>query len=292
MKTTEYTAILDAPDLAGAITLWHLHSTVDSSALAAAWEAADLPEELLTIRVSERAALTYAVKRAASRDHIIEQTRTGYAVLVKQHLADDRIGTEQVAHFKLGDQRTSVKIAGAREVVRKVACDTDDTRLAEEVERLYTWRLATWTTQDMSLLLVQLVKHLAGISIRDGVYFIQPTRLPMWETIAGVVESVSHHCIYKVPAMNSDQTVRVCLDSVVRKAEAEIAALEDALDDDKLGKRALRTKADAAERINEEIGGYVDFLGNDVLDKLRDQFSTLQSRLMAASLATSGDDND
>jgi hypothetical protein len=180
------------------------------------------------------------------------------------------------------EQGVSVKVdAGGRLTIEPV-----DSAEAGLISTTYANHLDHLATTDISGLLCRMVGKSSAVSLRDtgGFYFVPRANLDGWRKVVSVIRSVSAHKVYEMPALASDEAVGAILDAIETEASADVAALEEALDNPKLGVRALEGRIDKCGRVEKKVAQYEALLGRS-LEHLTEKLASIQARLTEAALA-------
>lgn len=211
----------------------------------------------------------------------------GAWALVEEFVAEhETTGKKKLTHVQRGTVRLDARYKPEFEDV--------PAEIAQVVEANYGRELDVLSASDISAWLVQMVAKLSATSLRErgGVYFIPQPYVAAWERLVKAVRACSAHKMYSAPAMRSDDVVEAVLDSITEEAQLECAALEKELttedDGEGLGVRALKTRADRAQRMARKVGDY-EQLFSVKLDALRARLEDLQTNIGAAVLAAEAD---
>ena len=275
---------------AGAIVYWSLRGTLEVGALADAWAAADLPEELLLGAPTPDAALSRAVRTLATPRTLVRplEGRKGYA------LVQERTKGEGLEHVVL----ISVRLDGAGRpqfllhehgnwlsLARDTFGDTASLKRAQAITAAYDKALGECAAEDVGGWLVRIaLRHLDGVGLRDagGFYYVPPGQVHVWERVKLAVKAVSEHKLAQIDALRTDDVVDAVLDAVEAEAAATVERTFAELADD-MGTRALRTRVRQAEDVLAKVGRYEGLLGVR-LEKIRERVGECQAAVSAALL--------
>lgn len=267
----------------GALIWWRLGGTISYEKLLDAWTQAGLDPDLLSDSCGPKKALRRAVDCQLDKGHLRRKAPKGGWLIKGETVDMERNDT---------DIRTECKVY--LDAVGRLTCEPADHPLAEDIRASYDRALSTITSQDVTSLLTDLIDHSRGVALREGggIYFLMPDRLTEFMAMKKVIESISAHRIYTVPAMRSQDIV----DGVLAGVEEEASAAADKLDkalarsgDDALGARALKTKASECESMLDKLTGYEASMGVK-LDGIRKRLDDLRANVAQAILASEEDD--
>lgn len=278
----------DAPETAGAISYWRLSGDVDLDKLRAAWIAAGLDPAVLPARPSQETALHRAVQTLAAKRRLVRPlgNRNEWAI-VDETVIDTTISHNVIAHVRY------VKDSAEQVQINVQGAGYDEENLAPKIRAEYLAQRGRLAATDVSGWLIRQAAKLQAVTLRDlgGIYFIPRGGVDYWRKVADVVEAVSSHRVFKIPALKNTEAVAAILDAITQEAATVAAAIEEELrldGDDKLGDRAIRTRATTCAALLTKVGGYEELLGVK-LDEIRARVIDLQSNLAIAGLADSGD---
>lgn len=268
----------EALPTAGSVVWWRLSGPLNVEELGAAWERAGLDEALLPNGLTDDAALRKAVDGRKSSTRRVERlpNRSGWAIVEVGGEGDDP--TFEVSC------RVKLLADGALDI-----SNPDFDSLAEDFRRhreeLPSGEVGSW--------LVRMAQKMNAVHLRPegGIYFVPRASLDQWRAMAAVLQEVSKHTLYQIPAMRSDEAVRAVLDALTLEAGKAITDMEDDLLQGSVGARGLSNRADHCDRVKEKLSAYDSLLG-DGLDVLRGELDKLKARLAAAALLAMGSDDD
>lgn len=286
------TAILVSEELAGmsgAQVHWKLSSTtVDHTALTAAWKKASLPMSLVPSTAEPETVLRRAVSELR-KPHLLVRNHKGVFVL-----SDERVRKEGVEYPQ--DVSYTPRTTVSMSKTGKVKVEPFDQAVYDTVNDAYQTGLGELSSADFTPWLVRLVAYCAGVSMREGggIYFIPRAQVPTWRMIKATISSVSEHKLYMIPAMQSDEAVEAILDAIESEAAAEAARLERKLfpneegaEPEQLGLRALHSLGEEAKAVARKVGVYEALLGTR-LEKFGEQMTKIKRGLTVAALKAEG----
>lgn len=284
-------------DTAGAIVYWRLSGDVDYDQLKEAWEEAGLPAKLLPSLPSRQVALTRAfrdmVKALSHEDrdihatklHSVTESGSNHGWILLENVT--KKGSEKVryeeqfrAYFK-GDKTLVFKPENYARTEQLLK----DFRANQKV--LAQTDVGTWMSQ-------KITQDLTMLTLRDtgGIYFVPRNKMERLAQIKQALEKATDNVVFQIPSLKSDEAVEALLDALVREAEAEAQSIEkqlEALDDDsvddkdKLGARALRSRAAKCDRMTDKVEMFEQILDTR-LDALRERMETLQAASVEAAI--------
>jgi hypothetical protein len=268
----------DAPDTAGAIVWWRLSGTIRRDELGDAWGQAGLtgPDDLsLPDYTTPKQALQRALPVVEDKRHFLRSLpqHGGWAV-VEEHLDS----TTTLAHQVVA----TVSVKDDRLVI-----DPPDYRDAGRIEEEFLACLERLETTDVSGWLAgTLMPAAKAVTLRDtgGIYFIPREYVDLYKRYTDVLAAVGAHRFFLVPALRSDEAVEAILDALCREAEQAALQVETELDNERLGKRALLTRMDAAEAMLAKVRTYESLLGRG-LDQLVQRIEGLKAGITVAMLS-------
>ena len=265
-------AVTEAVPDAGAIVWWRLSGDVTLLALAAAWEAAGLPDVALPSLPGDAAALSHAVHSVAERRTLSRPLADGGRALVREH-AD---GADLDYDVSL---RARVSEGGVLTLDPPDHPDAATVRDAFNAARqnLGEGRVGGW--------LVRLVARVDGIRLRDGggVYFVPATRVAEWRRMAGALMAAHPaHRVNLVPALRAEDAVAAVLDALSVEADATAVEMLEGVDD--LTARRTEGRVARTEAMLAKVARYEALLGQMAGD-VAGRLEALRGSLAAAALA-------
>ncbi len=269
-------------NISGIIAFWKLGGAVVYQSLADEWEQLGLDNKLLPAPVSKSNALRRTL--ATFRDpHVLvrplQNVVEGYVLVTEMY------GSDGMPEYTNG---MSVRLIDGEPHVD----GTDDAATSKQVRATFNHQLNTLTQQDVSVWLVDLVRSVQAVRLREtgGIYFIPRNTLATWRAYVAAIRAASSAKVYEIPSLQSDEAVVAVLDAVTREAEEaseEMAQQLDAIGE--LSERQRATRMEHIERVEAKVATYEQLFGVR-LNALHEQFELLQSRICASALAASAID--
>lgn len=133
--------------------------------------------------------------------------------------------------------------------------------------------------------MVWLADRLHAVALRDrgGMYFLLRESVAEWRKMVEVVEAVSGHRVYNIPALRSEDAAKAVLDAVEAEALEAIERTREELKGE-LSDRALKTRQERCQQIATKVESYEEALGGK-LEALRPLLDELHASIVAAALA-------
>lgn len=268
-------AVVDA-ETAGAIVWWRLSGQLPLEDLAIAWHAAGLDPALLPKRPTPTESLARAMREHQSARVLARPLggRRGWA-LVQETPSDSDLDYDTIC--------TARVIADDNVAVNSDAPD----ELVHRVQDSYLHYRGTYTTADISTWIsAKLIGQVEAIKLREtgGIYFVPRGHVELFRRWVSVLGSVSDHVVYEVPALKSEEAVEAILAALMTEADDEVEGMEDELDCEELGKRALKTRERRCEALRSKLQTYEELLGRS-LDAMQERVEALQGTVVASILA-------
>lgn len=278
----------EASEIAGAISYWRLSGSVGLSNLAIAWAAQGLDAKLLPEPPANETALGRAVRDLqAKRRRVFPLARRGAWVVKDESVTFDG---EDVTHVRVA----TVKFKDGGPVIEAGEASAEAFAVVSAlIHEGFSRACVELAPEDISAWLIGLANDNASVSLREsgGIYFLPRTATDFWRKVVRAVESCSGHRIFQIPAMKNSEAVNAIFDAVVSEANRAVAAIETELlaeGDDRLGARALESRAAACDAMLTKIAGYETLLGVP-FDLMRSRVDDLRASVVAASLRTDDD---
>ncbi len=275
-------AVMDATgETAGSIVWWRLSGDTNMEDLEQVWGAAGLDPALLPKKVTPAEALARAM-RGKQRQRTLARPlsgRRGWA-LVAETPHDEDLEYKTLCTGRVEKNGTLHLNHGADGVIR------------DEIRVAYEEALDTLTATDVSLWVSQrLVGRVKAVKLRDtgGIYFIPRGEMATFRGWMGALGEISDHQIFEVPALRSEEAVEAILDAVTREADQEIGTIEEDLDCEDLGKRALRTRERRCDGIRAKLKTYEQLLGRS-MDAMQARLGGLEASIVEAVFLAEADD--
>jgi hypothetical protein len=146
----------------------------------------------------------------------------------------------------------------------RLVVESDDEALAERIAQEYARIvLSVLSPGDVGSWLVDVVRALDGVALRPtgGFYFIPRTAVSLWNVVVQAVKRCSNHGFYAVPALHADEAVEAVLAAVTAEGKSLAEETWAMLQDEKLGARALTSRAGALEAARSKVERYETLLG-------------------------------
>lgn len=272
----------------GVITYWSLSGTISFEKLKTAWIAGGLAEDQLPQPPSAMVALKRAIDHVTPDACIIKPLKDedGYTVIRKVTEEGAKQKWETLfSAFVSESGRLTVWVADGDSASSDVTTSDKSKKLAGDIEDYVEIELGTLHSIDISTWLVRMVDHrFSAVSLRDtgGFYFIpRGINQEVWERVAGVLDSVSAVRIMTIPAMHSEQASLAVLQALTDEISSNTKNLQEALDEARMGKRALDTKIGACVNMLDKIETYEGLLGERLTD-LRGAVDGLRAKYVEA----------
>lgn len=117
--------------------------------------------------------------------------------------------------------------------------------------------------------LVAILAHLNAVVLRPtgGVYWLPDSSLGIWQQLADVVQVAGvggRNAVYRITHTFDAESVRAVRDAVLAEADREAAEIIKEVDSGELGERALRARADQADRLKEKVQEYERILNESL----------------------------
>lgn len=297
MNNGQYLAV-DASTSTGSFVWWSLSGNVSFVQLAQAWVAAELDAKLLPSEPTPLRALSRAVKDFESKNTLVRSLEAvdehgapldGFSVLAAVKRPGGRTGFEPSWEAWLPP---ADKLAQGADPLLALSDDTQgeiDEEIAEVVILRYRRELGMLAHSDIASWLVRRVHTMRGIALRQsgGMYFVPVQAMEEWRKWVAVLRKVGAGVVYEAPVLRATEAVEAILDSVLRDAEDEAKALDEVLDTESLGKRALEGRAQKAKAMDAKLAFYEELLGARA-EAMRERMNELGARLMSASMRIEG----
>tara|TARA_Y100001938_G_scaffold138836_1_gene204903 strand:+ start:4917 stop:5783 length:867 start_codon:yes stop_codon:yes gene_type:complete len=123
-----------------------------------------------------------------------------------------------------------------------------------------------------------------GVSMRPrgGMYWLPEDKREFWEKVAEVVNKAnSDNTISIMETIVNKNSLSAIRSGLIRQVTSGLKQLEEGIEDGELGKRALKSRKNAAEELDDLIETYSEIL-NDTLSDLRDHQSQVDDRVAMA----------
>jgi hypothetical protein len=264
-------------DLAGKVIWWSLSGDVRISEINAALDDAGLPEEYRLKQPSSGKRIERTLKQVAFKGQIVRPGKKGGYVLISE------------GQDAGGDNAYSQELRVWTEVqdMTEVLCLSDEAHSkADIVREVFAHHSEVVATPDVSnWLSTFVIKNVSAVSLRNtgGYYFIPSGDLPLWGKIQRVLEQVSQHEIYDLPAHTKATAMRAVMKAVMEEAELALSLVAEAAETN-MNRRGIASRSDELDALTEKLIKYEDILGV-TLGVLKDRAKGLKERLAAKLLA-------
>lgn len=262
---------------AGAIVYWRLSGTVRAADLATAWDAADMDTALLPKQVSKQIALGRAIRERAGKHLLVRSCGKGWA-LVQETEVEDQAGQP----ILISETLLCAEIENGEPTFRRTpgcALMVFDAHV-EAVRAAYDRQQGEMSPDDVSAWIVGLSVEFKGVPLRDtgGIYFIPRTSVDLWRRAVAVLDMVSTHRMFQIPAMRNAEALDAIADAVMAESEAAVAKIEATLGN--IGERAMNARLGDCEALLEKITSYDVLLGAQL--RCRDRVDALKATIATA----------
>jgi hypothetical protein len=272
---------------AGLISYWRLSGPIALDQLTEAWKRADLNPELLPKPPGDEVALGRAVREQAAKRRLVRPlARRGAWAIVDETIVGEALDYKQV---------TSVAfVEGSPVFGVDASYDLVVDKLRQDVLAAYNRHRGELSPEDISGWLIKLADKNNAVTLRDtgGIYFVPRTNVPFWRSVVQAIESVSAHRVFKIPAMKNSEAIEAITEAVTIEAARLVDTMMAELQqtgDDKLGDRALTTRANACKDLLTKVKSYEDLLGVQ-MTKVVERVEGLQAGIASAALLVGAED--
>lgn len=274
-------------EVAGCVTYWSLSGTVSLSELRAALLVEGLAEPLCPQGVTLSEALVRAARVCCNGSRqLVRPLARGRWAFVQEHVRD----AKHVEHRQLLTGR--VEAMGEEKTPTAVVELADGVSPTDALEQLCDSILAESQTQlglmdgvDCSSWLVRVATtlHATGLRDRGGIYFMPRDVLETWRLVSSVLESMTEHRVYEIPAMRTEEAVSAVLAAVRSTVQGRFKELEGYLAEG-VSTRGLNAWERNMAETQRYVAHYVELLGTALPD-LSERLVQLTGALTAARLA-------
>jgi len=312
-KQTTFVAVTDALSSgAGATVFWTLPSDLDRARIVETWEAAGLDPKMLPGARGDTPAL-WAALDGLCRAHNATAHGNPNAPLLVQRVVPGQKGDGYTVNTLVNERWTADTQTATRDgewsVGMRVVRFTDGSRdhldlsgplaedaaFAQSVRDAYTAERNVLThTTVTNWLANRVIPALGGINLRaatldsaksgGGPYYLPPDALETWGRMVGALKAGTGARFGTMPTMHSEEAVETILGALTAEIEKTCTGMEDALVEEDLGVRALRTAADRAQTVLGKVARYEGVLSTK-LDSLREMAERTIAATSAAVLA-------
>lgn len=265
----------NAAAASGVITYWSLSGNATYSEVKQVWENAGMPERDLIPPVSSTVALRRAVEHVAPIGSIVKALKEedGYTVVQKVQEKGAKQKWETVFSAYITEQgRLTVWIEHDDDVYSRTLAVQIEDRVEVELNTLHSIDISNW--------LVKMADRVRAVSLREsgGFYFIpNGPDAEYWANVAGVLHQTSAVRVLYIPAMHSEQASLAVVHALTEEVQANTKRMQEALDEARMGKRALDSKIQTCTTMLDKIATYEELLG-EKLNTLREAVDTLKAK--------------
>tara|TARA_R100000008_G_scaffold28095_1_gene15574 strand:+ start:3879 stop:4736 length:858 start_codon:yes stop_codon:yes gene_type:complete len=252
-------SIQNTIDLRGKVVYWTLGNKTDAVALKAEFESQGLLR-FAPDKNSNTASLKIALQKVCgSRRRLVRPLppgERGYAVVTETKDAQGK-SLDHSVDFD------AVLPDGAQQPIFRDPATGEVINPAEETKILHQYflELDRCSSHKLGISIVRLVDHFHGISLRPtgGLYWLPEQALSRWDAAAKAIEGCSgdsSNIIYSLRTAVDDRTKQAIISGLSRELNKELAAMEESIMSDDLGKKALETKQARCEKLRKRVTGY------------------------------------
>ncbi len=268
-------AVTDS-ETAGAIVWWRLSGQLPIDRLRDAWEDAGLDPSLLPKQPTSTESLARTMREHQSARVLARPLggRKGWA-LVQETPAEDDLAYDTLCTAKaINGDNVAVSGDAPDELVHKIRDSYEHYR-----NTLTTTDISTWIS-------AKLIGQVKAIKLREtgGIYFVPRDHMEIFRQWVGTLRSVSDHVVYEVPALKSEEAIEAILAALMAEADGEVEGMEDELDCEELGVRALKNRERRCEALRSKLDTYEALLGRS-LNAMTERVEALQGVVVASMLA-------
>jgi hypothetical protein len=141
--------------------------------------------------------------------------------------------------------------------------------LEMELHEAYTRQRAILKPSQVATSLVGILSHLNAVVLRPtgGIYWLPDASLSTWQELADVVQAAGvggRNAIYRITHTFDAESVRAVRDAVLAEADREAAEIIKDVDSGELGERALKSRAEQADRLKLKVQEYERILNESL----------------------------
>ena len=257
---------LDLPsEMTGAVVYWTLSGDLDVGALAQVWGELDvawLPKE-----PSVETAFTRAMHSFADKHVLVRKHPAGGYVIVDESPLNGKLVWQERGHFWVDGG--------------ELVYDANDAD-ADAVSTMFEAAKSAIAASDVGGWLVKLVDKLGGVRLRDtgGIYFLPRQSVATFRAVKNALASCTSHAVFEIPAMRSGEAIGAVLEAVRREALDEITTLQNEVQANEIGKRAVAGRQKYIIQLKAKVQSYEQLLGvtmGDIVTKLTTAVATHNS---------------
>jgi len=266
---------------AGSISYWRLSGATNLEALTAAWQREGLDEALLPTPPGEAVALGRAVHQEESKRWLVRPlARRNAWALVGETASENSVAYDTMLTVKF--------VAGTPVFSRDSISPTDYEVIIARIRANYDRQQGELAPTDISTWLVKLAGQSQSVPLRDtgGIYFVPRTAVGFWRRAVKVVESVSGHRVFQIPALKNSEAIDAITDAITQEVDSIMTLMETEFQrtgDEALGSRAIETRRTECSELLAKVTAYDALLGVQL--KCRERVENLQAMIAMAALA-------
>ncbi len=260
---------------AGTISYWRLSGQLNLYRLIGYWPQMGLDPKALPKPPGPAVALGRAVRMEAGPRMLVRPLKDGaiWAIVEETVTSPTSLGHRTLCIVGFRDEPV---------FVREHATPTEYEAMVARIRANFDRQKGELAPEDISAWMVRLAKKLNAVPLRDtgGIYFIPRKEADLWRRVATVVEAVSSHSIFQIPAMRNDEAIRAITDAITQEADAAVSTIAEELTT--LGDRALKHRREACDALLAKIAEYDSLLGVQL--QCRERVEGLQASIAMALL--------
>lgn len=288
MTNDRYVAVEHGAKGAGAIVWWKISGPTMVAALSATWADMGLNEDLLmsppTPGDALRRALAIHARTTKAGKQLVSSTgvENHYVVVLETpNATQDDVDHETIAKASV-DKQDGLTVSGAYRITDVLRAD-------------YVANLTTFNGEQISQWLSgTLLPAINAVSLRvgGGLWFVPATHLEQWRTMVGVIQAVSAHVVFSIPALSTErEAIAGILDALSTEADQAAQKMEDELINQDLGPKALQNRMARLELVTLKVQSYEEMLGTS-METLRARLDHLNAQMAAAILTAQMSDDE
>lgn len=280
MSSAQVVVVPDVAQAPGCVTWWRLSGGVSLGRLYDEWEKRGLDLTLLPTPPSDVAALRRTLARLESPRTIVRSIpgQSGFAV-VREEFHGQQATYAQLLAVTVADG--AVRVGQCEMAVEE-----------QQLQRSFVEQKQSLAAADVSAWLVRMADRLHAVRLREsgGIYFVPSAETnAAWGLIGDALSACSACCVYRIPAMRSDDAVAAILAALADDVQSTIDVMRGEMEKGELGVRALRTRVERCESLTQKIARYEELLGARLAD-LRALVDPLQANIVQAVMMADGEE--
>ncbi len=260
-----------------AVTFWKKGKRADRDELLARLDQLGL-SKFAPAKRTELACLREAVNAVCKDDMIVPlNDKSGFAV-VDQSIEE---GEAKLVGSAWGKIKGIVQLVGTDP--KTIACHPPDQQ--GEILTAFFDALSVTTGEQASTMLVGIVKHLGGATLREdgGVYWVPNSGLAAWSDVAKMLAETGVAQVYLIRHELDADAARAVIDAVIAETTKHIETIQAAVNTGELGVKALEGRQSAAEAILDRVKMYEHHTGAN-LAELTKQIEELEVAIGMAAI--------